>query len=58
MWSNEEEYMASWVWACPHGKWYCRIDHRHYDTQQEAEKAVRKRDKEAGIVWPWQVSRA
>ncbi len=53
MWTNERDYMDSWVWPSWYGGWYCRIDRDWYATREEAEAAVRKRDREAGIVWPW-----
>jgi hypothetical protein len=53
-WKNEREYMASWVWLCPSGRWYCRITHEFYATREVAEEVVRQRDREASIVWPWQ----
>lgn len=53
-WDNEREYMASWVWPTAAGGWYCRVTHEWHDTQEAAEEAVRRKDVEAGIVWPWQ----
>ncbi len=52
-WKNEEEYMAAWVWPSTHGNWYCRTDGKRYGTRDEAVEVTRRRDMEAGIVWPW-----
>ncbi len=50
---TEREYMEAWVWPSPGGGWYCRTNHQWYGTREEAEDAVRRKDREAGIVWPW-----
>jgi hypothetical protein len=53
-WTTEAEYLASWVWPSPRGGWYCRLTGVVFATEAEAVAYMRRRDREAGIVWPWQ----
>lgn len=54
-WTNQADYMESWVWPSERRGWYCRVTHEWYATREEAEAAVRRADRATGIVWPWQL---
>lgn len=54
MTKEEEEYLEAWVWPSKDKTWYCRALGAWFPTCEEAVAAHRRRDAEAGIVWPWQ----